>query len=63
MTNLDIRILLAENKIHQCEVAQVLNVSKAYISQILTKPLRQDQHEKIINAIQQILDRRDSLND
>lgn len=55
MTNKEIRQVLKELNIFQKQIAEFLGISDASLSRWFRKELTQEQHDDVINAIQNIV--------
>lgn len=54
MENIDIRILISDNKVHYKEIAKVMNVCPEHLSRLMAEPLSLKNKLMIIEAIEEL---------
>lgn len=54
MTNLDIRMLVSENRLKYKDIAKELNISREWLSRLMKNDLSIDNKVRIIGAIERL---------
>lgn len=57
MTNLNIRLTVSNSGVTYKEIAEVLGISRSYLSRLMSKPLSVKNELRILEAIERIKER------
>lgn len=59
MQNLDIRIMVAENKVRYQDIARKMGISRQWLSELMRRNLSPERRQQIKQAIMELKDDRD----
>lgn len=54
MENLDIRLMVSENKLHYKDIANIMGVGQSWLSRLMASPLSLQNKLRIVDAIEQL---------
>lgn len=61
MFNQEIKILIKKHRLFRYEVAEAMGISEGYLSTLLRKPLTADMKQKILEAVNRLINQQEDV--
>jgi predicted XRE-type DNA-binding protein len=61
MFNQEIKNLITKHRLFRYEVAEAMGISEGYLSTLLRKPLTADMKQKILEAVNQLINQQEDV--
>ena len=56
MSNVNIRLMMQDNGVKQCQIAKRMGITQRYLSYLLCKPLTPENSDRIMKALYEIVE-------